>query len=100
MAPASTGGLGGYAETGTCSWGRAGPAYSLGRWNCLTRLSTRLTGLPGLAPLFVLKLEINSENPRPLPHPVISRGDFLMKLTATHEPPRDVGGLQRGALGG
>jgi hypothetical protein len=25
---------------------------------------------------------------------------FLMKLTATHEPPRYVGGLQRGALGG
>ena len=29
-----------------------------------------------------------------------SRGGFLMKLTATHEPPGDVGGLQRGALGG
>jgi hypothetical protein len=33
MAPASTGGFGGYAETGTCSWERAGPAYPLGRWN-------------------------------------------------------------------
>jgi hypothetical protein len=29
-----------------------------------------------------------------------SRSGFLMKLTATHEPPRDVGGLQRGALSG
>jgi hypothetical protein len=25
---------------------------------------------------------------------------FLMKLTATHEPPGDVGGLQGGALSG
>jgi hypothetical protein len=29
-----------------------------------------------------------------------SRGGFLMKLAATHEPPRDVGRLQRGALSG
>jgi hypothetical protein len=28
-----------------------------------------------------------------------SRGGFLMKFTATHEPPRDVGDLQPGALG-
>jgi hypothetical protein len=29
-----------------------------------------------------------------------SHGRFLMNLAATHEPPRDVGGLQRGALSG
>jgi hypothetical protein len=60
-------------------------------------MSTRLTGCLGwLAALFVLKPEINSENPRPLPR----RSGFLVKLTTTHEPPRNVGGLQRGALGG
>jgi hypothetical protein len=49
MVPASTGGWGD-AETGTCSWGRAVPAYHLGRWNCLTRLSTPLMGPPGWRP--------------------------------------------------
>jgi hypothetical protein len=29
-----------------------------------------------------------------------SGGGVLMKLTATHEPPRNVGGLQSGALNG
>jgi hypothetical protein len=49
MVPASTGGWGD-GETGTCSWGRAAPAYHLGRWNCLTRLSTPLPGPPGWRP--------------------------------------------------
>jgi hypothetical protein len=48
--PVSTGGTGERAKTGTCSWGRAIPAYYLGGAECLTRLSSR--GLPG-DPVFV-----------------------------------------------
>jgi hypothetical protein len=59
MAPASTGRSGGMPRPGPC-WGTASPAYSLGRWNCLTRFGA----------LFVLKLEIRSEDPRPLTQPV------------------------------
>jgi hypothetical protein len=49
--PGLGGGIGGYgAETGTCSWGRAGRAYYLPRQKCLTRSSTQSRGPPWAAP--------------------------------------------------
>jgi hypothetical protein len=39
--PGLDGGVRGYAETGTCSWGRAVRAYYLGGADCLTRSLTR-----------------------------------------------------------
>jgi len=46
MVPASTGGLGGMPRPGPALGEEQAPAYHLGRWNCLTRLSTPLTGPP------------------------------------------------------
>jgi hypothetical protein len=52
--PGLDGGKGEGVKTGTCSWGRAIPAYYLDGARCLTRSSSRLAGSPGWRPRFFL----------------------------------------------
>jgi hypothetical protein len=84
----------GYAETGTLLLGKSEPSLLPGAVELPHKVVGTINGAALVGALFVLKLEIRSENPRPLRN----RSGFLMKLTATHR--RAVGGLQRGALGG
>ena len=51
--------MGGVAKTGTCSWGRAVPAYCLDGAGCLTRSSSRM-GSPGWRPRFLVEQEHRS----------------------------------------
>src|SRR5271154_2358007 len=69
------GGTGVCAKTGTCSWGRAVPAYYLGGAGCLTRSSSRLTGLPSWRPRFIGKFHpfLGESEPRSLTDLVHSR---------------------------
>jgi hypothetical protein len=73
---------------GPCSRGRASPAYSVGRWNSLTRLSARLTGLPRLAPFcFEAGDQIRESKAAPQPVRLSDEAHRPARCTGARRPP-------------